>query len=231
MKNNWVSLLALVLSIIALIITFLRIDITISNDTFIGIIASFIGVCATFIVGTQIYNSIEARRLMNDIRDRQNKLDTDIKEAYKTIGNIDAKIENFNLLKAEFDDKIKSAESKFNDLYSFAAFIQGFTIFEEKPMEAYKNFIDALYWGLGSIRHSAIEPSLNCMENIVEELEQKFIKNSIVDDWDIQIDKIPISLNNLKKHPRYTEISKRVEYIENRRTELVKKIENGNTGN
>ena len=98
-------------------------------------------------------------------------------------------------------------------------------------MEAYKNFIDALYWGLGSIRHSAIEPSLNCMENIVEELEQKFIKNSIVDDWDIQIDKIPISLNNLKKHPRYTEISKRVEYIENRRTELVKKIENGNTGN
>lgn len=67
MKNNWVSLLALVLSIIALIITFLRIDITISNDTFIGIIASFIGVCATFIVGTQIYNLFETKKVKDDM--------------------------------------------------------------------------------------------------------------------------------------------------------------------
>lgn len=69
MKYSWMSLLALVFSILALIITFLRVDVTISNDTFIGIIASFVGAAATIIVGAQLYNSIEARRLMNDIRD------------------------------------------------------------------------------------------------------------------------------------------------------------------
>ncbi len=183
MKNNWVALLSLAISVIALIITFLRIDVTISNDTFIGIIASFIGICATIIVGAQIYNSVEAKRLMDDIRNRQNKLDINIEDVYKAIGDIDAKTKDINLLKAKFDKQINSADSKFNDLYSFAAFIQGFIVKEQRPMEAYKNFIDAIYWGLGSDRHTAIIPSLNCMNNIMEELDQKHIKQSIVNGW------------------------------------------------
>lgn len=69
MKNSWVSLLALVFSIIALIITFLRVDVTISNDTFIGIIASFIGACTTLVVGVQIYNSIETRKIKEDMQE------------------------------------------------------------------------------------------------------------------------------------------------------------------
>ncbi|EOS18568.1 MULTISPECIES: hypothetical protein [Parabacteroides] len=68
MKNNWVSLLALLISVIALIITFLRIDVTISNDTFIGIIASFIGASTTLVVGAQIYNSIETRKMKDDMQ-------------------------------------------------------------------------------------------------------------------------------------------------------------------
>ena len=68
MKNNWVSLLALLISFIALIITFLRIEVTISNDTFIGIIASFIGASTTLVVGAQIYNSIETRKMKDDMQ-------------------------------------------------------------------------------------------------------------------------------------------------------------------
>lgn len=231
MKYSWMSLLALVFSILALIITFLRVDVTISNDTFIGIIASFVGAAATIIVGAQLYNSIEARRLMNDIRDRQNSLDTNIREAYKAIGCIDSKIKNVNSLIEEFDVKINLADSKFNDLYSFAAFIQGFIVLKERPMEAYKNFIDALYWGLGSEQKSAIKPSLNCMNNIVEELIQMSMKGSVIHDWNIQINQIPISLNLLKKHSKYKEISKSVELIEKQRIEIVNKICNDNPSN
>lgn len=60
------SFLALISAVIALIITFLRIDVTMSHDAFVGIMASFVG-AATIIVGAQIYNSIEAKRLMNDV--------------------------------------------------------------------------------------------------------------------------------------------------------------------
>lgn len=68
MKNSWMSLVALVFSTIALIITYLRIDVTISNDTFIGIIASFIGASTTLVVGAQIYNSIETRKMKDDMQ-------------------------------------------------------------------------------------------------------------------------------------------------------------------
>lgn len=74
MKNNWVSLLALLISFIALIITFLRIDVTISNDTFIGIISSLIGACATIIVGVQIYNSVETKNVKENLRKMEEKM-------------------------------------------------------------------------------------------------------------------------------------------------------------
>lgn len=224
MRNNWMSFLAMIFAIIALVITFLRIDVTISHDAFIGIMASFVGAAATIIVGAQLYNSIEAKRLMNDIRDRQNRLDTNLEEAYKSIGTIDAKIENVNMRIAEFDKKMEAADSKFNDLYSFAAFIQGFIVKEEKPMEAYKNFIDALYWGLGSERKSAVSPSFSCMDEIVEELEKMLINKTIIDKWDFQIDKISVSLNALQKHPKYEEFKRRFEVLEKRRVEIVEKI-------
>lgn len=131
----------------------------------------------------------------------------------------------------EFDVKINSADSKLNDLYSFAAFIQGFIVLKEGSMEAYKNFIDALYWGLGSEQKYAIKPSLNYMDNIVEELRQMSMEGSVIHDWNIQINQIPISLNLLKKHSKYKEISKSVELIEKQRIEIVNKIYNDNFSN
>ena len=49
--------------------------------------------------------------------------------------------------------------------------------------------------------------------------------------WNINIEKIPTSLKILRNHPKYKEISNRVETIEQQRVELINKINNGNTGN
>lgn len=223
-KNNWVSLLALVISVVAVILVSFHVEVTITHETFIGIMASFMGAAATIIVGAQIYNTIEARRLMNDIRDQQNRLDTNVKEAYKAIGSIDTKIENVNSRIAEFDTKMDIADSKFNDIYSLAAFYQGVIVVKERPMEAYRNFIDALYWGLGSEQKSAIEPCFNYMNNMVEELEEMLITRIVIQGWDIQLDKIPVSLNLLKKHPKYGDLKQRFEIVENRCDEIVDKI-------
>lgn len=223
-KNNWVSLLALVISVVAVILVSFHVEVTITHETFVGIMASLMGAAATIIVGAQIYNTIEARRLMNDITGRQNRLDDNIEKAYRTIGAIDTKIKNVNLQIAEFDTKMKAADSGFNDLYSFAAFIQGFVVRKERPMEAYKNFIEALRWGLESERKSAVVSSFNYMDEIVEELEQMTIAGSVIRDWNSQIDEIPISLNSLKSHPKYEELKQRVEALEKRRVEVLGKM-------
>ena len=74
MKNNWVSLLALIFSVIALIITFLRVDVTISNDTFIGIIASFIGLSVAMIIGWQIFSYIQTKSEIDKVYARLDSL-------------------------------------------------------------------------------------------------------------------------------------------------------------
>lgn len=69
MKKNWISWLALALSIVACIITWLRVDVYINNDTFVGVMAGFMGACATIIVGFQIFNSIETKRDINELKE------------------------------------------------------------------------------------------------------------------------------------------------------------------
>lgn len=225
-KWNWWMIGSYAISILAIIFVLVEVNKVVSTttETFIGIVTSLIGAAATIIVGAQIYNSIEAKRLMNDIRDRQNRLDTNLEEAYKSIGTIDTKIGIVNSRIAEFDKKMEAADSKFNDLYSFAAFIQGFIMKEERPMEAYINFIDALCWGLGAEHRSAVPSSFNFMDEIVEELERMFVKKAVIDKWDFQIDKMSVSLNALQKHPKYQEFKQRFEVIEKRRVEIVEKI-------
>lgn len=231
MKNNWVSLLASVLSIIALIVTFLRIDITISNDAFIGIIASFIGACATIIVGAQIYNSVEAKRLIRDVENRQNRLDENIEKSYKIMGVVESNVKKLDSQMDDINMKIQLVNNRSNDLFSFSAFTQGCLLKEEKPMAAYKNFIDALWWGMGSEQKLVIIPSLNFMNEIVENLNMMNISKNITEKWNYQINEISVSLNQLKNHSKYEEISKRIELIEKQRIEIVAKIYNDNHNN
>jgi len=90
MKNNWVSLLALGISVLALIFVSFHVEVTVTHETFIGIMASFMGAAATIIVGAQIYNSIEAKRQFTLLKKQQDEF-----------------YENFNKIKKEMPE-IKS---------------------------------------------------------------------------------------------------------------------------
>lgn len=80
MKNNKISLLALLVSVISLAIVLFRVEIYTTNDTFVGIMAAFIGICATFMVGHQIINSIELNRKISDINSTQIELKEELEK-------------------------------------------------------------------------------------------------------------------------------------------------------
>lgn len=81
MKNNWVSLLALVISVLAVIFVSFHVEVTVTHETFIGIVASFIGAAATIIVGLQIYNSVESNKKLAHIEVMQTELKKELDDA------------------------------------------------------------------------------------------------------------------------------------------------------
>lgn len=106
MKKNWISLLALTLSIIACIITWLRVEIYTTNDTFVGIMAGFIGACATILIGIQIYNSIDTRNSINKLNDSFN---IKIKELDK---NYDNRMRDINVLNNELSYELNQIKKE-----------------------------------------------------------------------------------------------------------------------
>lgn len=81
MKNNWVSLLALGISVLALIFVSFHVEVTVTHETFIGIMASFMGAAATIIVGAQIYNSVESNKKLARIEVIQIELNQELNNA------------------------------------------------------------------------------------------------------------------------------------------------------
>lgn len=194
MKNNWMSLLALVFSTIALIITFLRIDVTISNDTFIGIMASFVGASTTLVVGVQIYNSIETRKMKSDMQNMEENMQ-------KKMIVIDCAVN----------------------------YIQGLANVTERPLSAYRDFINALDSAYDSNNHNAIEDCYNNLQAAIQQMQTLKIKENI-EVKDIQIGR---AFEKLQKNRLYNEFAYRINPIESRRKELFEKLKSNhdNTSN
>lgn len=144
MKKNWISLLALTLSIIACIITWLRVEIYTTNDTFVGIMTGFMGACATIIVGFQIFNSIDTRNRLKEIESLQIQLKKEIKEC-------------------------KSKELVLESLTQQAHAI---TIYKEQPFSAYYTLFRALINTLKVNDSKYISVLINNMDTLVERIER-----------------------------------------------------------
>lgn len=168
MKKNWISWLALALSIVACIITWLRVDVYINNDTFVGVMAGFMGACATIIVGFQIFNSIETKRDINEL-----------KESYKI------KISDIEKVQKELENQIKDSKIKELTIESFAYQAYAITIYQEQPFTAYSVFHTALKLVLESNKNEYISTAINnhtALSSRIPQIEYKEINKIGIDD-------------------------------------------------
>ena len=74
MKKNWVSLVAIALSIAAISISIVRVEpLNFNNGSLVGFIAASMGICAAIMVGTQIYSAIWNENRIKVITEEKNK--------------------------------------------------------------------------------------------------------------------------------------------------------------
>lgn len=137
MKKNWISWLALALSIAACIITWLRVEVYTTNDTFVGVMAGFMGACATILVGVQIYNSIEYRNKLQEIEKTQLQLREELKKAVA--------------------ERAKS-ELMMNGQIERA---KGLSLFKQQPFSAYKSFHKELEYFLEANSIDKVNTAIN----------------------------------------------------------------------
>jgi len=226
MKNNWTSLLALLISFIALVITFLRIDVTISNDTFIGIIASFIGACATIVVGAQLYNSIEARGLINDIKKDQKSIEIKYRDIYRQIGSIESKMEEWNGKYGEMKNMSDILKLQIERMYSNIYFIQAFAAQNDYPWDAFFTCLNSLYQAMEFKNNEVFGPCLHLLNTIVRILRKddnykKYELNQSVENGIVE------NIDKIKIHPEYENISTLFMFLEFEIKELIeKRLEN-----
>lgn len=121
-KWNWWMIGSYAISIFALILVSVEVNKAVSTtaETFIGIVASLIGAAATIIVGAQIYNSIETKRVVDTLESKNNSL-------VKTVNDFNYK---FNSLEKDvLDLQKKSGESqlRIEKLYSMCYYIEAYT--------------------------------------------------------------------------------------------------------
>lgn len=75
MKNTFISIIGLIVSVIAIGFSLLRIvPFVITSETYLGIIATFIGIAVTMLIGYQIVNTLEIKREILEQRKLTNKL-------------------------------------------------------------------------------------------------------------------------------------------------------------
>lgn len=78
-KNTIIVVVAVMTSVVCVALTFWgnwKNGGVLTTDAFIGVMATFIGVCATLIVGVQIVNHIEIRKIRESIKDFEIEKDT-----------------------------------------------------------------------------------------------------------------------------------------------------------
>lgn len=101
LKNDSLTAAAFVLSLLAIVFSVANFNFSPSTDTFVGIMAGLIGVCATIMVGFQIFNSIDTKNKLEEIKDCQTILTKKIEEIDITKNKFEAEVEyNISITKA-----------------------------------------------------------------------------------------------------------------------------------
>ena len=229
MKKNWISLLALTLSIIACIITWLRVEIYTTNDTFVGIMAGFIGACATILIGIQIYNSIDTRNSINKLNDSFN---IKIKELDK---NYDNRMRDINVLNNELSYELNQIKKELKQAKEERALSEkkidisitkarAIAFCSLQPFSSYANFYNCL---TSFLKMDDPKGTANILKNMKALI--KVIESDIKKDKPIKtalIEKVKkLDYNSLKKYPLATLIENEYTECHKKLMELIDKIE------
>ena len=229
MKKNWISWLALALSIAACIITWLRVEIYTTNDTFVGVMAGFIGACATILVGVQIYNSIDTRssinKLNNSFNNKIEELDSNYDKRMRDIKVLNNELNyELNQIKKELtqakEERVLS-EERINISIAKARAIAFSSI---QPFSSYANFHQCLIRFLRMEDHKGIKNILRNMKALVKITESKFKKGESITTTHIEKCK-ELDYNSLKEYPLSILIESEYNECHNKLLELINKIQ------
>lgn len=202
------SLLALVFSTIALIITFLRIDVTITHESFIAIIASFVGAACTIIVGSQIYNSIETKRVINLLESKNNSLGKSINDSNIKLYSIEKDVRDLH-------KKMEESNLKIEDLYSICYYIEAYTKEKEYLLAGFEHYVKAIDKALiaNSINYAkyySMTLSWSIRDGIMYIIESKYEKIGLNSSSEFIIDKI---MQSVQLRDNYSLIKKEFDEV------------------
>lgn len=208
MKKNWISWLALALSITACVITWLRVEVYTTNDTFVGLMAGFMGACATILVGVQIYSSIDTRNTINELNksfDQKILKSATLQDLLKT-----------ELERTKKELKIAQEERKKGQLISEAGIkvCYGISLYMQQPFTAFNSIFIALQKALESKDNDTIEYSLIHLGNITTIISTSVNNRNRLPIIDMELVK-NIDFNYLSKYQAYPLISDKCKNIEN----------------
>lgn len=199
MKNNWVSLLALLVSIIALMLSYRVVPIDFKD--YWGFVLGILSLFVTLLIGWQIFTSLDINRKMSNI-------------------------DKMNLLIASKQNKIDQLTTK---MHAEIYYAQAAAIMQQLPVTAYKSFLLALYYSLKSGENERVNSILGTMDSFVSELnriykEELEIPSDINTNLAIVNENGEDCALCLKKEKNYQLIRSKYELIENGMICVVEKL-------
>lgn len=142
MKNNWVSLLALVIAVIALMLSYRVVPIDFKD--YWGFVLGLQSLFITILIGWQIYDTIDMKKEITNIRK----------------------------LSVCLTSKIVKMDKAKLKIYAGINFAEGASLMQLQPITAYKLFAVSLLYCMQSQENNRIPSILETMDNIVKELER-----------------------------------------------------------
>lgn len=228
-RSDWISILALIISIIACIITWLRIEVYTTNDTFVGVIAGFIGACATILVGTQIYNSIDTKNTINKLNETLNNKIKEQNSNYVSrmrdikVLNNELKYE-LNQIKKELELAKKERALSEERLKISIAKARAIAFSSIQPFSSYANYFISLKSCLEIGDHKEVAGILKNMKITTKIIERKLNKNESIATTLIEKCK-KLDYNSLKNYPLSSLIEHEYTECHNKLLELIKMIQ------
>lgn len=190
-KNNWVALVALVIAVVALMLSY-RVT-PVDFKDYWGFVLGVLTLLVTLLIGWQIYNSIEIKKQLDNTKEKQLEIEKKM---------------------TEFNKSLIVMDSGLN-------FTQGLSNSNERPLSAYRDFINALDSAYDANNHTAVEDCYNNLQAMIQKLSQTLKTNENIEVKEIQIEK---AINKLKQNSKYDEFSFRIQQIEKNRIKLFESL-------
>lgn len=160
MKINWISLLALLVSIIALMLS-CRVAYIDFKDYW-GFVLGVLSLFVTLLIGWQIYNSLDIKKQLDETRKKQIEIEK------------------------QFEDYKKS----FTVVECGLNYIQGLSNVNERPLSAYRDFIRTLDSAYDSNNHNVIEDCFNNLKAVIQKVDKEKKVNENIAEKEIQIQEV-----------------------------------------